>query len=111
VGDRVAIGAGAKILGPVTVGSGSRVGANAVLLRSVPEGSVVVGVPGQVIASSGRPVKFPGDDASAPDPVGATVKSLLARVARLEEQLTGHAEHRPLHMPAVGVWEFHDYSI
>jgi serine O-acetyltransferase len=49
IGDRVVIGAGAKILGPVTVGSGSRVGANAVVVKPVPPDSVVVGVPGQVI--------------------------------------------------------------
>src|SRR5512135_3703663 len=50
VRDRVVIGAGAKILGLVTVGTESRIGANAVVLRSVPDASVVVGVPGQVIA-------------------------------------------------------------
>lgn len=52
VEDRVTIGAGAKILGPVTIGAGSRIGANAVVVRDVPPDSVVVGVPGQVIARS-----------------------------------------------------------
>lgn len=47
VGDRVIIGAGAKILGPVTIGDDSRIGAGAVVIRSVPPGSVVVGVPGR----------------------------------------------------------------
>ena len=47
VGDRVIIGAGATVLGPVTVGDDSRIGAGAVVIRSVPPGSVVVGVPGQ----------------------------------------------------------------
>ena len=58
LGDRVTVGAGAKVLGPVSVGSGSRIGANAVVVRDVPPDSVVVGVPGQVIARSrprGRP--------------------------------------------------------
>jgi serine O-acetyltransferase len=110
VKDRVTLGAGAKVLGPVTLGSGTRVGANAVLLRSVPEGSVVVGVPGQVIASS-RPTAVESRRDEAPDPVGATVRSLLDRVDRLESELTGRVEEQPLHMPAVGMWETADYSI
>src|SRR5665811_1134006 len=48
VGDRVIIGAGAKILGPIVIGDDSRIGANAVVVKPVPPGSVVVGVPGQV---------------------------------------------------------------
>lgn len=48
VGDRVVIGAGAKVLGPVRVESDSKVGANAVVVRDVPEGAVAVGVPAQV---------------------------------------------------------------
>ncbi len=48
IGDRVTIGAGAKVLGPIEIGSGSRVGANAVVMRSVPPDSVVIGVPGRI---------------------------------------------------------------
>ncbi len=51
VGDRVAIGAGAKVLGPITIGHDSRIGANAVVIRPVPPDSVVIGVPGQVISA------------------------------------------------------------
>jgi serine O-acetyltransferase len=50
--DGVIIGAGAKVLGPITIGHGSRIGANAVVLKSVPPHSVVVGVPGQIIRHS-----------------------------------------------------------
>lgn len=46
VGDRVVVGAGAKILGPITVGDDAQVGANAVVVKDVPAGAVVVGVPG-----------------------------------------------------------------
>src|SRR6202046_5823186 len=49
VGDRVTIGAGAKVLGPITIGHDSRIGANAVVVKPVPPDSVVVGVPGHVI--------------------------------------------------------------
>ena len=111
VGDRVVVGAGAKILGPVTVGAESRIGANAVVLRPVPDGSVVVGVPGQVIAVR-RPAGDTGvNGAPVSDPVGAAVKSLLSRVDRLEVEVTGHIERQPLHMPALGMWESDDYSI
>jgi serine O-acetyltransferase len=47
IGDRVVIGAGAKVLGPVTVGAGASIGANAVVVKPVPPGTVVVGVPGR----------------------------------------------------------------
>ena len=111
VGDRVVVGAGAKILGPVTLGTESRIGANSVVLRSVPDGSVVVGVPGQVIARRGLAGETRSEDASETDPVGAAVKSLLSRVDRLEADVTGHIERQPLHMPTLGMWEVDDYSI
>ena len=59
IGDRVFVGAGAKILGAVTVGSGARVGANAVVVHDVPADTTVVGIPA-------RPVPRRGDTASAP---------------------------------------------
>ncbi len=52
IGDNVVIGAGAKVLGNILIGAGSRIGANAVVVKSVPENSVVVGVPGQVVVRS-----------------------------------------------------------
>ena len=48
IGDGVTIGAGARVLGPILIGAGAQVGANAVVVRDVPPGAVVVGVPGQV---------------------------------------------------------------
>jgi len=114
VGDRVTIGAGAKVLGAVTVGHDSRIGANAVLARSVHENSVVVGVPGQVIA---RAVKHTAadrpdlDNAVVPDPVGSAVHALLARVEVLEVQLVGHTEGHDVHVVELGVWETEDFSI
>ena len=50
--DNVVVGAGAKMLGAITIGAGSRIGANAVVVKSVPPNSVVVGVPGQVVHRS-----------------------------------------------------------
>lgn len=53
IGDRVVIGSGAKVLGPITVGDGAAIGANAVVVKEVPPGSVVAGVPGRVIRHNG----------------------------------------------------------
>lgn len=52
IGDRVTIGAGAKILGRITVGAGAVIGANAVVIRDVPEGAVAVGVPARIVPAS-----------------------------------------------------------
>jgi serine O-acetyltransferase len=120
IGDRVTIGAGAKVLGNLVVGDDSRIGANAVLVRSVDDHSVVVGVPGQVIAhgtAQGADTKPKQDTSAAPDPVGLAVSTLLSRVDRLESQVLGH-EHLPHEGPqrtASGVWEIDwqvtDFSI
>lgn len=113
IGDRVVIGAGAKVLGPVTVGDDSTIGANAVVVKPVPPGSVVVGVPGQVIGRSRpRPADSrPGtDDTQLPDLVGASLQSLLDRVGKLEAL----ADSRPgpvIRPPEAGVWHGEDFSI
>jgi serine O-acetyltransferase len=114
IGDRVTIGAGAKVLGNLTVGHDSRIGANAVLVRTVPDNSVVVGVPGQVIARSVKHTAVDRPDlanADVPDPVGATVLNLVTRMDRLETAVTGHVE-RALYVETQGVWqEAPDFSI
>lgn len=87
IGDRVTVGAGAKVLGPIEVGHDSRIGANAVVVRAVPANSVVVGVPGQAIARSrphGAGDRPDLDNAFLPDLVGASLQQLMARVSRLE---------------------------
>ena len=115
IGDRVTLGAGAKVLGDITVGDDSRIGANAVLVRSVEDHSVVVGVPGQVISSS-RPNahRRRAGTGSAPqsDPIASTLQALLRRVDRLETQLlNGHPEPTGLQMYSLGLWEDTDFSI
>jgi serine O-acetyltransferase len=111
VGDRVIIGAGAKILGPITIGHDSTVGANAVVVKPVPPGSVVVGVPGQVIGRS-RPRPAPGTgDSALPDLVGASLQSLLTRVGRLEALADGQGSGPVIRPPEAGIWHGEDFSI
>jgi serine O-acetyltransferase len=106
VGDRVTIGAGAKVLGPITVGEDSRIGANAVVIKPVPPSSVVVGVPGQIIGALAAT-----DDSMMPDLVGVSLDSLLTRVAKLEAQGDGQQTGRVIRPPDAGVWHGEDFSI
>lgn len=114
VGDRVTIGAGAKVLGPVTIGSGSRIGANAVVVRDVPPDSVVVGVPGQIIARS-RPRSATSandvDDALLPDLVGVTLGALQRQVDQLEHEIGVRVRAPEIRPSASGVWKGEDFSI
>jgi serine O-acetyltransferase len=111
VGDRVVLGAGAKLLGAITVGDDSRIGANAVLVRSVGANSVVVGVPGQVISSTvPKPVPT-NQEPKDPDPVASSLQSLLSRVAALETQVSGHVRQPDMYVNAVGDWESADFVI
>jgi serine O-acetyltransferase len=112
VGDRVTIGAGAKVLGPVKLGEDSRIGANAVVVKEVPAGAVVVGVPGQIVS---RSVPTKQDDSMLPDLVGVSLQSLLTRVARLEgkgnSKGEGSQDGRIIRPPEAGVWHGEDFSI
>ena len=116
VGDRVTIGAGAKVLGPVTIGHDSRIGANAVVVKPVPANSVVVGVPGQIVSrSQPRPTTAPPDlDATVlPDLFGTSLRSLLGRVHDLEKSLPSNSTPTRTHaQPSeAGVWPGEDFSI
>jgi serine O-acetyltransferase len=109
IGDRVTIGAGAKVLGAIKIGDDSRIGANAVVVKEVPSSSVVVGVPGQIIS---RAKPGTGDDSTMPDLVGVSLQSLLTRVAKLEAQNDGSAATgRVIRPPEAGVWHGEDFSI
>ena len=114
LGDRVTVGAGAKILGPITIGSDSRIGANAVVVKSAPPNSVIVGVPGQIIARSKPHTAQDKPDLehnALPDLVGVTLQSLMARVDELERRVDGHVDHEDIHLPTAGVWHGEDFAI
>jgi serine O-acetyltransferase len=112
--DCVVVGTGAKILGAITIGESSRVGANAVVVRSVPPDSVVVGVPGEIVVRS-RPhpdMHTPDlEHSQMPDVIGEMVQELMERVNQLEGRVNGHAH--PAHGRTLdhGVWTGADFEI
>jgi len=82
--DNVMVGVGAQLIGNITIGRNSKVGAGSVVLESVPPNATVVGVPGRVVA-----VRNPDTDTveKLPDPVGERLNSLEAQTAALEKRL------------------------
>ena len=86
VGRNVVIAAGAKVLGPITIGDDSKVGAGAVVIRDVPPRCTVVGVPGRVVMQEGEPVVDLHHEA-IPDPVMDRIEAVDALVRKLEDRL------------------------
>jgi len=88
LGDNVTVGSGAKLLGPISVGDGAKVGANTVVVEDVPPGSTVVGNPGHPVRVEGRRVEGPDTDwIHLPDPIAEAIKRLSERIADLERRL------------------------
>jgi serine O-acetyltransferase len=90
VEDNVTIGSGAKLLGPIAVGHGSKIGANSVVIHDVPPNSTVVGNPGHPVRVEGRRPEGPDADwVHLPDPIADAIKGLSGRIGRLEQALDG----------------------
>lgn len=87
IGSNVTIGAGAKVLGPFTVGDGSKIGASAVVLKEVPPNCTVVGNPGRIVRREGVAPSVDLDHVHLPDPVKAHIDALEKRVMELETQM------------------------
>jgi serine O-acetyltransferase len=101
VEDNVTIGSGAKLLGPITIGHGAKIGANSVVITDVPANSTVVGNPGHPVRVDGRVVEGPDADwIHLPDPIAEAIQALSSRIATLEQTLAelgeGESEARPL---------------
>src|SRR5437763_6090357 len=96
VEDNVTIGSGAKLLGPITIGHGSKIGANSVVIHDVPANSTVVGNPGHPVRVEGRRPEGPDADwAHLPDPVADAIRALSQRVAELERLLAEATGRKP----------------
>jgi len=102
VEDNVTIGSGAKLLGPITVGHGAKVGANTVVVADVPERATVVGNPGHIVRVEGRRPEGPDTDwIHLPDPIADAIKTLSERLAAIERRLSdldgGEAANAEVH--------------
>ncbi len=90
IGNNVMVGAGAKVLGPITVHDNARIAAGAVVLQEVPEGATAVGVPAQVVRVHGQRVHSYADEVdqtSVEDPVLEEIRCLSRRIEELERKL------------------------
>ncbi len=87
LGDNVVIGAGAKILGPFSLGDGCKVGSNSVVVKEVPENATVVGIPGRIVMSGERRVGVDLEHDKLPDPVAKAVSCVFDQIQRLEVQV------------------------
>ncbi len=92
LGSNVVIGAGAKILGPISIGDYAKIGANSVVLKEVPDYAIVVGVPGKIIKKKMIRVEEEGlvealDHVQLPDPVEEALSEIKGLIERLEERI------------------------
>jgi serine O-acetyltransferase len=86
IGNKVVIGAAAIVLGPITIGDGARVGANSVVVDSVPPGVTMVGIPGRAVKDRQETV-FNLEHGKLPDPVNDALRAIIDRQNELEEHI------------------------
>jgi serine O-acetyltransferase len=112
LGNKVVVGAGAKVLGAIEIGDGSRIGANAVVVKSVPPESVVIGIPGQIVKRSQKRIDDTPDlhHDLLPDTIGVALKQVMARMDRIEEQMHVQ-ENGHISVDEQGYWVGSDFSI
>ena len=92
--DNCLIAAGAKVLGSITIGENSKIGAGSVVLKDVPPNSTVVGIPGRVVVRDGVRVKKDLNHTDLPDPVADRIKELEAEIARLRSEIESLKERK-----------------
>jgi serine O-acetyltransferase len=86
IGNSVVIGAGAKVLGNITIGDNSYIGSNAVVIKDVPPNSTVVGVPGRITKQEGKKIDLSLDHIHVLDPLLQEIEDLKARLDNIEEK-------------------------
>ena len=88
VGRKVVIGAGAKVLGAITIGDGARIGANAVVVKDVPSGAIAIGIPARVAGTVEKDVRLHFDHYNLPDVLRRCLDDLGRRITDLEGLVT-----------------------
>ena len=86
--ENVVVGAGAKVLGAIQIGSNTRIGAGSVVVKNVEKNSTVVGIPGRVVHQSGVKIN-PLAHSALPDAEGSVIKNLMDRIDHLENHILG----------------------
>jgi serine O-acetyltransferase len=86
IGNKVVIGSGARVLGNITIGENSRIGAGSVVLRDVPDNSTVVGVPGHIVFSQGKRVVIT-DPKQINDPLSEALSAVANEVKKLKQEV------------------------
>lgn len=100
LGNGVVVGAGAKILGPIEIGAGARIGSNSVVLKPVPAGATVVGIPGHIVDSKAKKASLKLDEIASkmdfdpyglkgdmPDPIAYAINRMLEHINALDKQV------------------------
>ena len=89
LGNNVVIGAGAKVLGPINIGNAVRIGSNSVVMKDVPDGATVVGIPGRVVVQMAAKIGFDayGQTADMPDPVANAVDVMLDHMHAIDQKM------------------------
>jgi serine O-acetyltransferase len=127
LGNNVVVGAGAKVLGPIEIGDGARIGSNAVVVKGVPAMATVVGVPGRIVKQPGSDDKERqrraiaekigfdayGTSADMPDPVAHAINCMLDHIHAMDKKMEGMcgaikelgAEIGELHLPELDTCE------
>lgn len=85
--DNVLVATGAKVLGSITIGEGSKVGAGSVVLKNVPANSTVVGIPGKVVVQNGVKVKKDLNHQDMPDPITDKCDAMELKIAELKREI------------------------
>lgn len=89
IGAGTIIGAGAKVLGNITIGANCRIGANSVVVKDAPANSTITGIPGRIVVQDGKKVEEAQYWGALPDPVEKTMGHLIQRIVHLENLLKG----------------------
>lgn len=104
LGNGVEMGSGSIALGPITIGDGARIGASSVVIRDVPPGVTVVGIPGRVVVKKEKPA-MDLEHAKLPDPVAEAIRLVLKDQHNLEQRLKKLEASSGISVPANGLEE------